>query len=115
MLGLHFDNCNQIGLSFSFDGCQLKHSSFYKLKIKKTVFRNTQLQEADFSECDLTAAQFDNCDLSGVIFNRSILEKADFRTASNYTMDPEINKMKGAKFSVDGVAGLLRKYGLVIE
>lgn len=32
MLGLRFDTCNQFGLSFSFDSCQLNHSSFYKAK-----------------------------------------------------------------------------------
>ena len=37
MLGLRFDTCNEFGLSFSFDGCQLNHSSFFKTKIKKTV------------------------------------------------------------------------------
>ena len=38
MLGLHFENCNQFGLSFSFENCSLNHSSFYKTKIRKTVF-----------------------------------------------------------------------------
>ena len=48
MLGLRFDTSNEFGLSFSFDGCQLNHSSFYKTKIKKTIFKNSQLQETDF-------------------------------------------------------------------
>src|SRR5690606_9781613 len=30
MLGLRFDECHDFGLSFSFDNCQLHHSSFYK-------------------------------------------------------------------------------------
>lgn len=38
MLGLHFENCSQFGLSFSFDDCNLSHSSFYKAKIKKNAF-----------------------------------------------------------------------------
>ena len=50
MLGIRFDTCNEFGLSFSFDGCQLNHSSFYKTKIKNSVFRNSQLQETDFAE-----------------------------------------------------------------
>ncbi|MFZ4569372.1 MAG: pentapeptide repeat-containing protein, partial [Bacteroidota bacterium] len=59
MLGLRFDTCNEFGLSFSFDGCQLNLSSFFKTKIKKTVFKNSQLQETDFSQADLTSAMFD--------------------------------------------------------
>lgn len=38
MLGLRFDHCNPIGLSFSFTGCQLQHASFYKVKSRKTRF-----------------------------------------------------------------------------
>ena len=53
MLGLRFDTCNAFGISFSFDGCQLNHSSFYKMKIKKTVFKSSQLHEVDFAEADL--------------------------------------------------------------
>ncbi len=44
MLGLHFDDCNEFGLSFSFENCILHHSTFYKTKIKKTIFQNSQLQ-----------------------------------------------------------------------
>jgi fluoroquinolone resistance protein len=44
MLGLHFDDCNEFGVSFSFENCTLDHSSFYKLKIIKTVFSRTKLQ-----------------------------------------------------------------------
>jgi fluoroquinolone resistance protein len=64
MLGIRFDTCNDFRLSFSFEGCQLNHSSFYKTNIKKTVFKNSQLQETDFTEADLTSALFENCNLS---------------------------------------------------
>ena len=46
MLGLHFENCNEFGLSISFVNCRLNHSSFYKLKLKKPY---SKLQEADFT------------------------------------------------------------------
>lgn len=115
MLGLLLGNCNEFGLSFSFENCILNHSSFYKAKIKKTIFRNSQLQEVDFTECDLTGALFDNCDLLNAMFEYTIIEKADFRNAHNYSIDPEINRMKKAKFSLQGVAGLLNKYDIDIE
>lgn len=115
MLGLRFYNCNEFGLSFSFDGCQLDHSSFFKTKIKKTIFENSQLQEIDFTECDLTSAVFDNCNLTRAIFDHTILEKADFRTSYNYSIDPEINRIKKAKFSILGISGLLEKYNIDIE
>jgi fluoroquinolone resistance protein len=48
-------------------------------------------------------------------FDHTILEIADFRSAFNYTIDPEINKLKGAKFSTLGLSGLLAKYNIEIE
>jgi uncharacterized protein YjbI with pentapeptide repeats len=115
MLALRFDTCNEFGLSFSFDSCQLNHSSFYKTKIKKTVFKNSQLQETDFAEADLTSVLFDNCNLSQAIFDHTTLEKADFRTSYNYSIDPEINRIKKARFSISGLSGLLEKYDIEIE
>lgn len=115
MLGLRFDTCNEFGLSFSFDNCQLNHSPFYQTKLKKTVFKNSQLQESDFAETDLTSAVFDNCDLNRANFDHTTLEKADFRTAYNYSIDPETNRIKKARFSISGVSGLVNKYEIDIE
>lgn len=115
MLGLHFDTCNEFGLIFSFDTCQLNHSSFYKTKIKKTVFKNSQLEEVDFVETDLTSAVFDNCNLVQAVFDRTMLEKADFRSSCNYSINPENNRIKKAKFSILGISGLLDKYDIEIE
>ncbi len=39
----------------------------------------------------------DNCDLNRAVFDNSILEKADFRTSLNYSIDPELNRIKKAK------------------
>ena len=115
MLGLRFDTCHEFGLSVSFDGCQLNLSSFYKTKIKKTVFKNSQLEEVDFAEADLTSSVFDDCNLTQAIFDHTILEKTDFRTSFNYSIDPEINRIKKAKFSISGISGLLDKYDIDIE
>lgn len=115
MLGLKFENVNSFGLDFDFDGCQLDHSSFFGIKIKQTVFRNSRLIAVDFTEVDLSGGIFDTCNLDQAIFQNSILVKSDFRTATNYTIDPERNSMKNAKFSLAGVEGLLRKYRIEIS
>lgn len=73
------------------------------------------MQEVDFTESDLNTAKFDNCNLGLSIFKNTILEKADFRTSYNYSIDPESCKIKGAKFARLGLAGLLDKYNLTIE
>jgi uncharacterized protein YjbI with pentapeptide repeats len=115
MLGLLFYNCNEFGLTATFDNCNLTHSSFYKRKIKKTLFINCRLHEVDFTDCDLSESIFDQCDLANAKFENTNLEKADFRTAYNYSINPELNKLKKAKFTLSAIAGLLDKYDIRIE
>ena len=115
MLGLPFDDCSDFALSFSFSDCILNHSSFYKKEIKKTVFNNCQLLEVDFADCDLSESKFSNCELNNANFELANLEKADLSTAIGYTMDPENVRIKKAKFSPSGLAGLLVKYDINIQ
>jgi uncharacterized protein YjbI with pentapeptide repeats len=115
MLGLQFNHCSEYGLSFSFENCTLNHSSFYRTKIRKTIFKASQLQETDFTECELANSIFSQCDLTGAIFDDTLLEKVDFRTSYNYSIDPERNKIKKAKFSISEVHGLLNKYDIDID
>ncbi len=124
MLGLNFGECNEFGFAVSFDTCILDRSSFCadpespmkrRVKFRQTVFKNSQLYEVDFTECDLSCSVFDKCDLTRTIFEYTILEKADFRTAINYSIDPELNRINKAKFSRSGIAGLLDKYDIEID
>ena len=113
MLGLHFEDCNEFGVSFSFENCTLDHCSFYKLKIIKTVFSGSKLTGVDFADCDLTGSSFPDCDLSGAVFDNTNLEKVDFISATNYSLDPDKNKLKKTRFSA-GLPGLLSKYDILI-
>jgi uncharacterized protein YjbI with pentapeptide repeats len=115
LMGLHFENCKDFLFAADFDNCVVQLASFYKVKLKKTVFKNCMLHEVDFTESDLSNAVFDNCDLAGATFDNTILEKADLRTARNYSIDPEANRIKKAKFSTMGIVGLLDKYDIEIE
>lgn len=115
LVALHFEDCNEFLFTVGFDHCQLTLSSFYKRKLKNTIFKNSILQEVDFTEADLTGAVFDYCDLAMATFENTILEKADFRTSFHYTINPELNRITKAKFSMAGIAGLLRKYDIEVE
>lgn len=115
MLGLHFENCNKFGLAAEFEGCILNLSSFYKLNIKFTKFIDCIIQEADFTGANLTGCLFEKCNLAGTVFSNSNLEKADFRTSFNFLIDPEVNRIRKAKFSIRTISGLLDKYDIEIE
>jgi uncharacterized protein YjbI with pentapeptide repeats len=115
MLGLHFEDCNELGVSFSFSNCTLDHSSYYKMKIIRTVFRDSKLTGVDFSESDLTGSSFPGCDMSGSVFDGTNLEKVDFLTSFNYSINPERNRLKKTRFSSGGLSGLLNRYDIIIE
>jgi len=115
LLGLLFYNGNNFLFSADFDNCILNLSSFFKINLKKMQFKNSTLHEVDFTEADLSSSLFLNCDLARAIFENTILEKADFRASFNYSIDPELNRIKKAKFSMPAVIGLLDKYDIQVE
>ena len=115
LMGIDFSVVNSFSFSVAFQDSILDYSSFFQCKMKKTNFTDCSLKQVDFRETDLSMAVFKNCDLTLAAFVRTNLEKTDFRTALNYSLDPEQNKVKGAKFSHLGLVGLLYKYNLDIE
>ena len=115
MLGIDFSDCKEFLLAMHFTDCQINFSSFAQLKLPKTRFKNCQMEDVDFGGTDLTAASFDNCYFARATFEYTNLEKADLRTANDFTIDPELNRIKGAKFSPDGLKGLLQKYQIEVD
>jgi uncharacterized protein YjbI with pentapeptide repeats len=115
IMGIDFSICNNFLFTLHFNECHLDNSTFHSKKLKKTNFINCTLKEVDFSEVDLTSSVFQNCDLSNSTFNQTILDKVDFRTAVNYVIEPDRNRIKKAKFSLTGLPGLLAKYDIIVE
>ena len=115
MLGLRFDTCSKFGLSFSVESCQLNHSHFLDVSVRDTLFRDSSLQEVDFSGADLTGAVFEKCDLQRAVFEQTNLEKADFRGSFHYIISPARNRLKGARFDLQGLPGLLAETGIVVS
>lgn len=115
LMGLNFSIADPFLMAMNFTDCYLNLSSFYQLKLKKSRFINCNLQEADLTETDFTEASFTNCDFKHAIFENTVLEKADLRSSINYSIDPEQNRIKKAKFSLPAVTGLLDKFNIVIE
>ena len=81
----------------------------------KTKFNSCSLREVSFVGTNLTSSVFDNSNLDGAIFNNTQLAAADFSKASNFKIDPEFNPMRKAKFSTQGIIGLLDKYDIKIQ
>lgn len=122
---VQFDECKMIGADFShtkdflfsvdFSNCILDYAAFMKKKNRKAKFVNCSLKGADFSEADLTSSIFEKCDLGTTVFMRSILNSVNFASSCNFNIDPEKNILRKAKFSLDGLPGLLANYGIIVE
>ncbi len=115
VLGIHFHDCDDFLFNVHFEDCILDFSSFANKKMQKTKFINSSLKEVSFTGADLTGSLFDNTNLEQALFNGTQLKDTDFTTAYNYTIDPEFNSMKKAKFSLQGIPGLLDKYDIKIS
>ena len=116
LIGVEFTKCDSSFLfsihaekSFiqccNFSDLDMKKTSFIKSKIIKSTFINTVLAESDFSDTDLQETLFRHCNLSG----------ANFSGASNYRIDPLMNKIKKAIFSFPDVIGLLKGFDIIIK
>ncbi|WP_371736668.1 pentapeptide repeat-containing protein [Cellulophaga sp. HaHaR_3_176] len=75
-------------------------------------FNKNKLQEVDFTDCDLNLSVFDNCDLQNAIFKNTNLQNPDLRSSYNFSIDLENNQIKGAKFTLETIVGLLIKYNI---
>lgn len=115
LLGLHFEHCSNFSFEIRFENSQLDYSSFYTMKLKHCSFNDCNLQGADFTEADLNNVTIKACNLLNAIFDNTLLEKADLRSSINYSIDPENNYIRGAKFSLPAAIGLLDKYQLDIN
>jgi uncharacterized protein YjbI with pentapeptide repeats len=115
LLGIQFHTCDDFLFGVSFLDCVLDYSSFTNKKMPKTNFNSCSMKEVTFVGTNLTNSVFENCNLDNAIFNETILAGANFTSAFNYKIDPEFNPMKKAKFSTQGIVGLLDKYDIKIE
>jgi uncharacterized protein YjbI with pentapeptide repeats len=115
LLGISFNACADFMFNVYFQECLLDYTTFSNKKMPKTKFNSCSMKETTFIGTTLTNSVFENCNLDNAIFNDCQLAGADFTTAYNYKIDPEFNPMKKAKFSIQGIPGLLDKYDIKIQ
>lgn len=102
-------------LALHFKESFLDYSSFWGLDLRKSTFENTTAVEVDFTEANLSNVKLDRVKLSGAIFSKTNLKQSDFSTATDYVLDPSVNQVKGALFSLPDAVNLLYAFGVRIE
>jgi fluoroquinolone resistance protein len=116
ILAVNFNDCENFLFSIlRVESCNLDFTSFVGKKMLKTEFIKSSMKEANFEQANLAGSVFDQVDLSSAAFYKTDLTSTDFTTAYNFDIDPESNTLKKASFSMEGLPGLLRKYGLKIN
>lgn len=78
-------------------------------------FEGSQLKECDFKETLLPEGNFNGCNLEGTLFHHCDLKGADFRNAVNYAIDPLVNQIKKAKFSIPDALSLLKGFDISFD
>jgi len=115
MTGIDFSVCNKYIFTVEFVNSYLDLSSFYGMKVIQTKFTECSLKEVDFEEADFRESMFINCDFMRSNFMHTILEKCDFRTSYDFSIDPATNRIRKAKFSKSEIMGLLDSYQIIVE
>ena len=96
-----------LGLSINFSKSALNHSTFIGLKLQGIQIISCQAVNVDFREADLSNADFSGSDLYESLFIHTNLSGADLSQARNYMIDPGLNELKKAKFSLPEAMALL--------
>jgi uncharacterized protein YjbI with pentapeptide repeats len=102
-----------LGKPLKFINCMLNHGTFIGLDLERVKITDSLAHEVDFRETNLSEAVFSGTDLQGSLFLDTDLSAADLRSARNYLINPAINKLNGARFSLPEAISLL--YALDIE
>ncbi|AXX92712.1 hypothetical protein CPU12_02470 [Malaciobacter molluscorum LMG 25693] len=119
-----FENSKLIGISWSscdepfnvkFDNCNISQNSFHLLDLRKMKFINSIIKDSGFEQCNLQEAIFDNCDLEFSDFYNNNLKKANFETSRNYLINPQINDIEKAIFSLPEALSFLKLLPIVIK
>ncbi len=122
--GASFQNCKLMGIDWSpaggltfavsFDACVLTHCLFSDLRMKRTRIADCKVHEATFSGVDLEGADFSGSDLRGSRFQETNLEHADLSSAHNYAINPDDNRLRDTKFSVEAALSLVSRFGIIV-
>ncbi|MBC8504236.1 MAG: pentapeptide repeat-containing protein [Anaerolineales bacterium] len=98
----------------AFARCVLNHSTFIGLTLAEFQFKDCIASDVDFREADLSQSMFEGTDLSESFFSQTNLTQADLSRARNYTINPEENTLKGAKFSLPEAMSLLFSMNILL-
>lgn len=123
--GVKFDNCNLNGLRWNtlttlflkleLTQCQATFGDWSDMELNGARMLETDFTGADFSGTDARKVDWSGSRLRDSIFQRTDLRESDLRTATNWSIDPVENKVRGARFSPSDLEGLIGRLGICLD
>ncbi len=116
-----FTECKFLGINWTSTGrivdLKFKHSNlsfnvFSGMDVKDFIFDSCLLAEIDFSQATLDRSVFIKSKLTRSVFNSTSLRNCDLTTATDYSINPVNNQLKGASFDKFEALSLLSFFGI---
>ena len=115
LMGLNFYECSQFSFNLSFSGCSIHICNFTDLKMKGSEFIDCKIIDSSFQETFLEGVSFEGSSFKNTLFHNTNLGRASFCNAHGYNIDPLVNNIRKAKFSIPDVLNLLSGFDIEIE
>jgi len=114
MLGIDWTRAAK-PLAIALHGCNVSHSVFVELHLPKLEMTECVAREVDFTGVHLTKANLSRTDFLGSRFIHTDLSCADFSQAVNYSIDPTVNRVKKAVFTLPEAMSLLSAFDIILQ
>jgi uncharacterized protein YjbI with pentapeptide repeats len=115
IMGINFSDADNLGFSPDFRKSVISNSVFGGLSFRKGAILECRLVDCDLSDCDFREAEFSATTFEHVAISNCNFEKADFRSARGYAIDPLTNRVRKARFSLPEALSFLSFLGIQID
>lgn len=115
LLGINFSQAKDFAFTLFCKNCNLDYASFDKKKLNKSVFDNCKMHHVNLTLADLSKSKLIDCDLFEAHFSQTNIATVDFTSSHNFTINPENNQIKKAKFLMQDLEKLLYQYDIIVE
>ncbi len=109
------DMGTRLGEPIGFFRSSISHCTFMGLALRGIQIQECIAGDVDFRQADLSHANFAGTDLAESLFSETNLTRADLTQARNYSICPNENILKKAKFSLPEAISLLYAMDIVLE
>lgn len=114
VMGVLFETAKAFLFSIEARDTLFNHASFFGVDLQNSSFSKCTFEQADFTNAKCEGVHFKECSLHLARFEYTALQRADFTSARDFSIDPNVNQVKGTRFANDNLSGLLDAHPIEI-